>query len=349
VANPSTVARIAAAYGLSPTAIAAAARGYRNHTYKLTLADGSVRNLIQYKRDSDILARIKRANATGGHAATQGLPARTPADPRITRATSGTGLYYFSLYNYLPGSTIPWEAYTRRHLKLLGLTAAHLHTALAGMPTGPTANHRATTELAELLERMRAYFAHLPVQAALGDKLHLSLNPAWLAGQAGLIAHAAGLPGQQPLHLDLVRSNILFAPARPTDPLQEDGLAVTGILDFEKAAWGHPHLDLARTLAFLLVDCRYKTPAEVRRYFLRSGYVKRGGSHLPRLIRPGAAKPLLDELVDLYLFYDFYKFLRHNPYESLPFNHHFRRTVALLRARQIVPPSGTISFKQTVE
>jgi Ser/Thr protein kinase RdoA (MazF antagonist) len=114
-----------------------------------------------------------------------------------------------------------------------------------------------------------------------------------------------------------VRGNILF----------DDQARITGVLDFEKTAWGHPALDIARTLAFLLVDCKYKSEDKTRKYFLISGYNKRGPARTP------GSSPLLEKLITTFLLHDFYKFLRHNPYESLRNNEHFVRTRDLLVQR----------------
>jgi Ser/Thr protein kinase RdoA (MazF antagonist) len=127
-------------------------------------------------------------------------------------------------------------------------------------------------------------------------------------------------PSQQPLHMDFVRGNILF-----------DDDKITGILDFEKASLGHVIMDVSRTLAFLLVDCKYKTPEKVRKYFLKSGYFKDTGGKIINL-------KLMDLLIEMFLTYDFYKFLRHNPYESLLQNQHY------LRTRDILINLGVISF-----
>jgi len=127
--------------------------------------------------------------------------------------------------------------------------------------------------------------------------------------------------------MDFVRGNILF----------DEGVHITGVLDFEKASHGHPLFDIARTLAFLLVDCKYKTEAQVRKYFLLSGYNKRGTGDF-KITAMNAR--LLEQLVELFLLYDFYKFLRHNPYEALPQNEHFVRTQALLLQRQLLAGSA---------
>ena|SRR5579862_918408 len=130
--------------------------------------------------------------------------------------------------------------------------------------------------------------------------------------------------------MDFVRGNILFT-SSPT-------LEITGILDFEKAARGHPSFDIARTLAFLYVDCKYKEVDQVRRAFLLSGYHRYGRTpYRPVTVRTTLGPyDLLETLIDIFLLYDFYKFLRHNPYESLSINEHFVRTCQLLAERQLV-------------
>ena len=323
------IARIARAYGIEPRAVAERQSGYRNHSYRITPVRGEPVNLIVYKREPGILERIRRANAISDALAALGLPTRRTLGP-ITKLHNDHYLRYTCLYTYLPGATIPWEAYTQDHLKLLGATMGHLHTALRHLPHPDLPP--VTTEYAAIVRRMSLYFAGPEVQAALTTKLELHINSDLFARYEKLLRICENLP-QQPLHMDLVRSNVLFAESNPPK--------LTGILDFEKAALGHPAFDLARTLAFLLVDCKYKTETQVRKYFLYSGYHKRGGRPLPRI-------QLVDALCNLFLIYDFYKFLRHNPYEFLPENEHFVRTRALLISRgllQSVVPVAPVRAK----
>ena len=67
---------------------------------------------------------------------------------------------------------------------------------------------------------------------------------------------------------------------------------------------------------------------------LPSPVLSRGGGRLDI-----SARRLLEPLLDAFLLYDFYKFLRHNPYESLSANEHFTRTRDLLLARRIIDNS----------
>jgi hypothetical protein len=92
---------------------------------------------------------------------------------------------------------------------------------------------------------------------------------------------------------------------------------------------GSPLIDLARTYAFLLVDCP-KPEAKITKYFLNSGYIKYGESQLPLLPN------IFYNLTNFFLIFDFYKFLSHNPYESLEQNYHFCRTRDILLTRNIL-------------
>ncbi len=310
------VQRILQQYGLQSSSVQAVQKGYRNETYAATLTDDRVVNLIIYKREPDILGKILRANYVSNFLASQGMPAREVVDSRIMRLQAPGFTKYAALYNYLPGVTIPWEAYTMDHIKQLGAVMSDMHSALK-----PLAQHElpfVIDESRELLKRIEAYFTEDGVHDALAGKLGLALfdttgmRPA-LTACVALRAHA--------LHMDFVRGNILFT--------EGNTVAVSGILDFEKTAWGPPIFDIARTLAFLLVDCKYKDEAKVRKYFLHSGYNKRGTSTFE-------PSPLLEDLVSFFLLHDFYKFLRHNPYESLGENEHFVRTRDFLLKRNIL-------------
>jgi Ser/Thr protein kinase RdoA (MazF antagonist) len=155
----------------------------------------------------------------------------------------------------------------------------------------------------------------------------------WVLLYSEFLEAAQHVPGRTPLHMDLVRSNVLFRKKARGDVLVLDNLALSGILDLEKAAVGHPFFDIARTLAFLLVDCP-KPADKIYKYFLDSGYRKRGGRELKPATLQG--QDMLETLQTLFLMYDFYKFLKQNPYESLSKNHHFKRTTDILCARKVL-------------
>jgi Ser/Thr protein kinase RdoA (MazF antagonist) len=320
------VKRILAAYGLVDVTLLQAGKGYRNHSFPARLRDGSVVNLMVYKRELGMFERIKRANAVADYAFQHGMPARHSHDKRIIALNSSRGESYAALYDYLPGETIPWEAYTQKHIKQLGKTLSDLHAVLVAYDSHELP--AVADEYRAIAKRMQTYFLHAGVQQALRQKLDVSIA-AHVFEDFDLLTQACRhLPNQQALHMDFVRSNILFV----------DGPTISGILDFEKTAYGSPLFDIARTLAFLLVDCKYKPADKVRKYFLKSGYSKRGAADLTvTTVRKGSARiDVLERLIDLFLFYDFYKFLRHNPFEQLPKNEHFIRTRDILLDRKLI-------------
>jgi len=308
------VQRILQQYGLHPEIVRGVQKGYRNHSYAVDLGGGRTLNLIIYKREEEILSRIKNANRVADFLAGKGFPARRTADGRIVTMKAGDFVKYAALYDYLPGKTIPWEAYTMDHIKQLGAAMSNMHAALKPLQQGNLPF--VIDECRRLMTRIEKYFADEGVHDALAGKLGLALfdttriRPA-LTASIDIQAQA--------LHMDFVRGNVLFG--------GED--EITGVLDFEKTAWGPPVFDIARTLAFLIVDCKYKNEAKVRKYFLHSGYNKRGQAEFQ-------PSELLEDLLDFFLLHDFYKFLRHNPYESLKHNEHFVRTRDFLLKRNIL-------------
>lgn len=349
--------RVAAKYGVSIASFGPVEGGYRNTSHSFTTTDGRALNFILYKRESESIPLIMRSNELGLYVFERGLPVRAPVDKRILRV----GDRYGSLYSYIQGETIPWEAYTMKHIKLVGFALARFHAAAKDF----------TEELPSVEDvyvainhRMQQYFSDTHVVGAIREKLQLK---AQIPDFTALLDSMKKLPGRQPLHMDFVRSNLLFRDARPNDVLTVGHVSLSGILDLEKAAYGHPLFDIARTLAFLLVDCS-KPADKVYKYFLHSGYSKRGGGtwvlfdHDSCMFCDGWAFPAqrgdtgwqikpsepeqnrrlscsslwLEALVTMFLTYDLYKFLKQNPYESLQENHHFIRTVAMLRVRKVV-------------
>jgi len=332
-----TIRRAYAQYGLPTVQPLTEQKGYRNTSYPGRLPNGSIVNLIVYKQEDDMLERIMRIHRVSEVLAAHNLPVRNTYDPRILSLHISSTIRYAALYNYLPGSTIPWEAYTKHHIKLVGMTMGHIHTALKDCKDSSPA---VADEYITICTRMQEYFSQTGVMNALSEKLSLGVNPELFDFYETILERTKHLPGQQMLHMDLVRGNILFSKAKKHQKtfLQVGDYVITGILDLEKTAFGHPIFDIARTLAFLLVDSKYKSPEKVRKYFLYSGYVKRGGHKIPQitLTQNGVKYDILEMLTTLFLLYDFYKFLRHNPYESLLENEHFVRTRAMLIDQKVV-------------
>ena len=316
-------------YGHSFVRVDFVQSGYRNTSHIVETSTGLLCNLIVYKREDGIAERIRRVNAFSRHLRDAGLPVRVPLDERLLQLHTGEFLHYACLYSFEHGATIPWEAYAMKHIKLLGSALAKLHVAARSyegvLPS-------VAQEYLSIVARMERYFADPDVVKAIREKLDAELQLPF-ADFRTLLEATDRQSDQQALHMDFVRGNVLFRPAEEGDVLVVDSVALSGILDLEKAAFGHPAFDLARTLAFLLVDCN-KSAEKVRKYFLQSGYVKRGGGYVG-VSAEDSTRPL-EELTTLFLVYDFYKFLRQNPYESLAKNHHFVRTRDILVERKVL-------------
>lgn len=317
-------------YGYDFSRCSAVMSGYRNSSHLIETNNGEKLNFILYKNEPEIVGRIERLNDLGLFLAEKGLPVRRPVSKRLLALKGASVTRYGGLYEYLDGETIPWEAYTKKHIKLLGMALGKFHDVSVSysgrLPF-------VTDEYDAIIERMQKYFADEAVQEAMQEKLGIVVRKAWFERFKSLLSEASRLPDQLPLHMDMVRSNVLFRKVQTGDGLVVDDVALGGILDLEKASLGHVFFDIARTLAFLLVDCP-KLPTKIYKYLLDSGYQKRSGRSLkPVQLTNG---DMLEQLVSLFLTYDLYKFLKQNPYESLNQNHHFMRTVGILKQRRVV-------------
>ncbi len=319
------IERLCKAYQLPVARFLPSQAGYRNRIYPLELTDGLIVNLTLYKTETDIVGKIKCSNKVSDFLAVKGFPTRKSLGKTIVLQSANIQKYA-GLYSYLPGHTIPWEAYTKHHIKLLGKTMSDMHKALAAMPYDADMPV-AVQQYQAIFCRMHHYFRQPHVQQAMATKLHVGIDEAAFHAGMQALEWANKLPDQQVLHMDFVRSNILFTG-------DYDQLNISGILDFEKTAFGSPLFDIARTLAFLLVDCKAKPPEKIRKYFLQSGYHKRGQNPLRLFLMQGES--VLDQLIDAFLLHDFYKFLRHNPYEFLEQNQHYTRTRDILLQRQLL-------------
>ena len=328
------VGEVVVQFGLSVRNVSQPQKGYRNESYALTLSDGQTVNLLFYKREAGMVERIRQADSFSQLAATAGYPVRDRYDSRTMQLRTSRGVSYAAVYTYLPGTTIPWEAYSRRHIKLLGWVMSDLH-ALGNNSPVPHEQTVVPCEMAPMVARMTTYFYDAGVMRAMHQTLGVALSPLAPARLERLLAAVGSIKAVTRLHMDLVRGNVLFAPSQSADRWQLKGLAVSGVIDFEKASVGPPIVDMARSLAFLMVDCPFYDEPSIERYFIQSGYMKRGASQFDATteIDGYTYRQLLHGLVGLFLLYDFYKFLRHTPYESLADNHHYIRTRDILLYR----------------
>lgn len=303
-------------------------KGYRNRSYRFK-TNANFANLIIYKNEPLIEKKIKIANRVSDYLAQQGFPSRRTLDPRVVRIESIKEIRYASLYEYLPGEVIPWEAYTSRHLKLLGCEMARMHALLSSLKKEYLPDIE--DELALTTARMRHYFSDSIIQEAMVHKLQIGIDTDVFDLYDHLFIKAKRINKRQPLHMDFVRGNILFTG-------DKESLKISGVIDFEKAAFGHRVFDIARTLAFLYVDSKFKNHNEVFKKFLISGYIRSGKGRIKRMIlgMPDKKVDLLESLVEFYWLHDLYKFMRHNPYESLHQNEHYKRTIDYLLKHKVV-------------
>ncbi len=311
--------------------------GYRNSIIPIEIHGDKPEKLalIFYKREPKILEKIKLTNLISNQLANNGWPTRqtiSTNNQEILKLHTRDKTIFCCLYNYLDGSTIEWESYSKKHIKLLGQVLGYLHQDLERI--SHNINIIASKECSNLqqkLTKMNNYFTNIETQTAIEQKLKLRINPVYLSRYAKLLKWLNAHKKSQLLHLDFVRGNILFKNITnchfddkfvlklEQKTVTNKSLAVTGVLDFEKAALGPRELDISRTLAFLLVDCKNKNPQKIVKYFIDSGYVKRVNIAQPNHL-------LITELVFMYLLIDLYQFFKHNPYEYLYQNQHFLRT-----------------------
>ncbi|MEA2056291.1 MAG: phosphotransferase [Patescibacteria group bacterium] len=366
--SPKLIELILEKYQLKANKIFDNEKGYRNLIVPIQLEKPAEINvaskkkvwkkvcLVFLKNEPQIINRTKNAHIITKYLANKSLPVRTALNPdkssaqTLLKISDNHKTRYACVYTYLPGSTISWETYTKKHIKLLGQVLSLLHQQLN------QGDHKALSSKTDLpdvsqiiahnLKNMEAYFSNKDVKNALLKKLNLEVNFNKLRSFNDLVKISD--KNKNIIHLDFVRSNLLFSSLKkeqiiqqklsnlcfdfePTlqNSKQKQYLTITGILDFEKSAYGPLIVDIARTLAFLLVDCKYKTERKIRKYFLHSGYQKRGNNELPDLSS-------LNNFIDYFLLFDFYKFLRHNPYQFLVQNQHFLRTRDYLIKNNII-------------
>ena len=273
--------------------------GYRNTQIHLQYGSKEYMLCI-YKKEKGIKKRIDNADRIMSIC----YPT-LPVKQRIKVISTSPSLII--LYSYLPGSTISWEGYTMKHIKGLGEYIGKLHTILGRIKYKDIELENEIDLSLSHLKEMDKYFKEKGVLKAMKNKLQIypSLDPKKYLK----VFNELRSMDSQILHMDFVRGNVLFNNKKD----------ITGIIDFEKCSYGPRVLDIARTLAFLLIDCKYKAEEKIRKYFLISGYSKRGEMKLP-------STKIINILVEYFLLYDFFKFLYHTPYESLKDNEHFIRT-----------------------
>ncbi|HEC64152.1 MAG TPA: hypothetical protein ENI23_02530 [bacterium] len=297
--------------------------GFRNSVFKL-LDKKTEKNyvLIVYKRESGIQQTINNAHLVAKFLSLKGFPTRIPIKTDKGKEKVNFKERYLALYNFLPGETIPWEAYTKKHLKAIGKTLSNLHFELREYKE--VENLTLWRDLvAGEVKGMKKYFRE--VEQWIVKKLGIRNEELRIRKIFDFVMELDSNRAQA-LHYDFVRGNILFSDR----VLKDNTYEITGLIDFEKVCLGPPVADTARTLSFLLVDTKFKDEKEVVKYFLDKGYNKRGNNKLQ------ITNDKLKMLISYFWLRDFWKFLLHNPYEDLYSNEHYLRTVEKLLEKGVL-------------
>jgi len=337
-------------YNLKPRCVTKLDGGFRNQCFRIFTNEKKQYVCIIYKSERGIDKLISNAHIVADFLKTEKFPVRYPIQTLrgedFIKHKDGGKVRRIAVYNYLPGRTIPWEAYTRRHLKSMGKTLSDIHYTLSQhrgdksqskkslnrKSTIPHSRKRSESIIEKLpkwwritrkeIEDMLEYFNR--VEPWIEKKLKVKLD--WDSVKAvlgDLVEDCRQFPSGV-LHYDFTRGNIVFS-SKLNEKL--DVYPIVGILDLEKVCYGPMIADIARTLAFLMVDCKYKDEQTVRKRFLQSGYQKRGNT---KLAFDTEFYRVLDRLIAFFWLRDFWKFLEHNPYEYLYMNEHYLRTKNLL-------------------
>ncbi|MEP7104164.1 MAG: phosphotransferase [Candidatus Dojkabacteria bacterium] len=303
-------------------------KGYRNLPLKLKTKSKSY-TLIIYRNHEDIHNIISNANEFSEYLHNHNFPSR-----KIIRTIKGESeiklngksrKYFACLYEYIEGETIPWEAWTRKHLILLGKSMSEIHNIGKDFPLMKLSSVEKVLE--QQLKSLDSYLFDHKIQKTLQSKLNINIdetNFKIFHTKLEKILKETKDSSKTTLHMDLVRGNLIFE-----NKAKE--LKLSGVIDFEKVTKGSSIYDIARTFAFLLTDCKYKTDREIIYNFLYLGYLDSRRTEFNKEFKND-----LPILVNFFWIYDFYKFLKHNPYENLNRNEHFVRTVARLRKSRIL-------------
>lgn len=285
-------------------------------------------NPNRYSNNNKI-QQIEDTYHTAKYLEDHGIPVRTAIKTktgkhlvRINLGKTDQDIRTVGLYNYLPGKTLPWEAYTRRHIKSLGLCMARIHKTWESMNFQKLSIPRWKTYLKKDSAKILDYFTRN--QDTIAQKLRLQLNADKMMT---IVKNIQQLDENQIVHYDFVRGNILFS-----DKKEDETYPITGIIDFEKTMIATPEVDIARTISFLLIDCKYKTDKQISQNFIKEGYIRMGNGRISRL-------DVINTLMIYFWVRDIWKFLSSNPYDSLSLNYHYQET----KTRLLDSHSGPIT------
>lgn len=272
---------------------------------------GIIYNANRYQGE-EMRRRIPDCYKIAKYLNTNGIPCRIPIENKKGEDLSVFQFKdkerLFGLYNYLKGETLPWEAYTRRHLRSLGLVMQKIHKILQNADLNDLQIPKWEDYFENDFSNLMNYFT--VNSSVIFRKLKIRISKTAVEKLYEELSKIRS--DHQIIHNDLVRGNVLFSTKK-----QAETYPITGILDFEKTIYAPKIADIARTLAFLLIDCKYKDDAQICEHFLHRGY----------------GKVRMENINSFLLYYwlrDFWKFLSCNPYEDLKLNFHYNETVKRL-------------------
>ncbi len=300
-------------------------QGYMNNVYKFSCTDKNSEKkdyiVIFYNKNrynsTQARAFLEEVNAVTRFLSTSGFDCRTSIELEGQHLKVIEGGRFMAIYNYLPGWTIAWESYTRRHLRSLGMQMKRMHELLSIYTERNEIKNIAKWGDYLVLDsaRMREYF--LDNKESIKRKLGYSINFDQIDKLVKSM-HSSSKKDkyQQLIHMDFVRGNILFR-----DRKEEEIYEITGVLDFEKMLVGQVEIDVARTYAFLIIDCKYKSHDEINNYFMTE---------------VGVEFYAITHFVNYFWMRDLWKHLQCNPYESLCENEHYIRLVSELKKERLI-------------
>ncbi len=289
-------------YGFHPQELIFKTHGYRNKIFVFRLYNNKKIILIQYKNEQNILEKIKNANNIGNFLYENGFVSRHNfnLDSRILKSNK----HFFSIYDFIDGQTVMWNL-NKKQIYELGSMMSLMHKILnfyekkQDIPSFKPFFLKKIKQIQKYIKKNTPFIKnklHINIKTQNIEKLFFSIKD-------------IDLYHQIPLHLDFVRSNILF---------DKDLIKIVGVLDFEKTMVGAPIVDISRTIAFLLTDTN-KPFSKVEKYFFK---------HFEN--KQNIKIQYLHDFVISFLLVDLYNFLLHNPYEYLKYNKHFRKTLTIL-------------------
>lgn len=230
--------------------------GATNRVYRVEGAHGAA-YLRRYKRpDPALVARehvvIRRARAGG-------VPAALPIAARDGRTVVERDGAVFALYEPAAGAQVASGTLGLEHARAAGAMLATLHDALGSLPDAGYTRWQLQWNGAAWCERLDRVEQAILVRKAPDETDRWALERvraqrAWLSNAACRHGYQPRVPAQL-THGDYQDANLFFDPS-----------GVSGVIDWEQAAFMPRAYELARAVSFMFRLERERTRAFVRAY-----------------------------------------------------------------------------------